>query len=107
MRNNLLTKKDFVGAAKQLDITGWRQGEYGGESDGPEMCGAGALSTVALGNTYSLVASNFPEAVADALARGEGRSPEGGIINFNDQRDTTKEDVQTLLLFLGEIAKES
>lgn len=103
MKNGLLTQKDFVDAAKLLEKKGHTKDTYG---FGP-YCGAGALGQVAVKNPYGLSNLMFPERVMEVLkikTFGGFANGEYAITRFNDQADTTKEDVQTLLLLLGEAA---
>jgi hypothetical protein len=101
--DNKLTQTNFINAAKLIHSNGLIKGKYskGVLHKGPKHCALGALGAQ-IGYPTGPGPHRFPRAVAEPTFSGIRVD----IMNFNDNPDTTKEDVETLLLLMGEMAAE-
>jgi hypothetical protein len=110
MTDQMLTKKDFRAAAKLIS-TKFTKNEFFKNNC---YCAVGALGKVKLGDDEGgeqihaglFPASCDPDTLWGGVNNGDviRESITSEIIHFNDKRSTTREDVQTLLLLLGEMA---
>lgn len=96
-------------AADALDERGWIQQSYGAIWDSPDcaVCAFGAIRAIASGTGDPYQSSDQAEEVYDYVGTA-GLLPEGvnGLVTFNDDVATTKEEVTGLLRSAAAKAKE-